>query len=67
MSDDRNELLLIETRGEAPLVRTLKAYAGNPAGTLGCVVGVGGIFIKVALASGGEPALLLPAEVEDVA
>lgn len=66
MSDKTNELLLIETRGAAPLVRTLKDYDGNPAGTLGCIVGVAGIFIKVLLSSGGEPVSLLANEVEDV-
>ena len=66
MTQDTNELLLIETRGEAPLVRTLRAFEGTPAGTLGCIVGVQGIFVRVRLASGGEPSLLTTTEVEDV-
>lgn len=66
MSDKTNELLLIETRGEAPLVRTLRPLEGNPAGTLGCIVGVDGPYVKVSLASGGEPTLLKANEVENV-
>ena len=66
MSDKHNELLLIETRGSAPLVRTLLAFEGQSAGTLGCIVGVDGIYLQVQLASGGEPTLLKANEVENV-
>ena len=66
MSDKTNELLLIEMRGSAPLVRTRRAYDGQPAGTLGCIVGVDGVFLLVQLAGGGPASLLTAMEVEPV-
>jgi len=69
MPDDRNELLLIECRPEAPLVRTLRDFDGCPKGTLGYIAGVdneGSPFIKVRLAGSDEPSLMLPYEVREV-
>lgn len=65
-SDKAAELMLIELRGEAPLVRTLRDFDGYPMGTLGAVVGTDGIFIKVRLAGSSDPTLMLPREVEEI-
>ena len=66
MHDKQVELMLIELRGEAPLVRTLRDFDGYPKGTLGAVVGVDGIFLKVRLAGSDVPSLLVTREVEEV-
>jgi hypothetical protein len=66
VANDTNELLLIECRPDAPLVRTLRDFDGFPKGTLGYVAGVDGPFIKVRLAGSDEPTLMLPREVENV-
>jgi len=66
MPDDRNELLLIECRPEAPLVRTLRDFDGCPTGTLGYIAGVDAPFIKVRLAGSDESTLMLPKEVQEV-
>ena len=67
MSDDTNELLLIEMRGEAPLVRTLRPIDGCPVGTLGYIAGVDGPWLKVRLAGSDEPVLMSVKEVVEVA
>lgn len=66
MPQDRNELLLIEMRPEASLVRTTRAYDGFPKGTLGYIAGVDGLFVMVRLAGSDEASLLLASEVESV-
>jgi hypothetical protein len=69
VANDTNELLLIECRPEAPLVRTLRDFDGFPKGTLGYVAGVddtGSPFIKVRLAGSDGPSVMLPYEVENV-
>jgi hypothetical protein len=63
---DRNELLLIEMRPEAPLVRTLRDYDGAPKGTLGYIAGVDGPYIAVRLAGSDEASMLQANEVENV-
>ena len=68
MADEkRDELLLIELRGEAPLVRIKREFNGFPIGTIGYISGVDGPFIKVVLAGSNDGASLLKAnEVENV-
>ena len=68
MTDEkRDELLLIEIRGSAPLVRTKREIDGFPVGTLGYIAGVDGPFIKVMLAGSNNGASLLKAnEVENL-
>jgi len=67
MSQTREELLLIDFRGEAPLVRIKREFDGFPAGTLGCITGVRGIYLTVRLAGmkGGE-SLMVANELESV-
>ena len=60
------ELLLIELRGEAPLVRTTRELDGFPAGTLGCIEGVDGPFIQVRLAGSDGPTLVRATEMVNV-
>ena len=64
--DKRKELLLIETRGEAPLVCTLRDFDEYPQNTLGCVVGVDGPFLLVRLAGSDEPTRMLAREVKGI-
>lgn len=66
MTDKPNELLLIELRPEAHLVRTLREFDGTPPGTLGYIAGVDGPYIQVRLAGADEDTLMLPREVENV-
>ena len=66
MTQDTNELLLIEMRPEAPLVRTLREYDGSPKGTLGYIAGVAGLFVMVRLAGSDEASSLLANELENV-
>lgn len=66
MLDKAAELLLIELRGDAPLVRTLRDFDGYPTGTLGCIVGVDSPWIKVRLAGSDEPTLMSVKEVAEV-
>jgi len=61
-----HELLLIELRGEAPLVRTKREFDGFPEGTLGYIAGVDGPFIQVRLAGSEGPGLMRANEVENV-
>ena len=63
--DSANEWLLIEMRGEAPLVRTLRGFNDTPTGTLGYIAGVDGPFLRVRLAGSNEPTRMLVREVED--
>ena len=58
--------MLIELRGEAPLVRTLRDFDGYPKGTLGAIVGVDGPWLKVRLAGSDEHALMSIKEVQEV-
>ena len=64
--DKADELMLVELRGEAPLVRTLREFEGYDIGTLGCIIGVDGPFLKVRFAGSNEPAFLLAREVKDI-
>lgn len=67
MPDNKvNELLLIETRGEAPLVRTLRDFDEYPSNTLGYIAGVDGPFLLVRLAGSDEPTRMLAREVKGV-
>jgi len=66
MTQDTNELLLIEMRPEAPLVRTKREFDGFPQGTLGYIAGVDALFVSVRLAGSDEASLLLATEVENV-
>jgi hypothetical protein len=61
-----DELLLIEMRGEAPLVKTRKEFDGFPLGALGYIAGVDGPFIQVRLAGSDGVTLLRAHEVENV-
>ena len=67
MADEkRDELWLIELRGEVPLVRTKREFNGFPIGTLGYISGVDGPFIKVVFAGSNDSVSLLKAnEVEN--
>lgn len=58
--------MLIELRGEAPLVRTLRDFDGHPKGTLGAIVGVDGPWLKVRLAGSNEHTLMSVKEVQEV-
>ena len=64
--DKAAELLLIELRGAAPLIRTLRDFDDYPKGTLSYVTGVNGLFLKVRLVGSDEDTLLLTREVKDV-
>jgi len=63
-----DELLLIELRGEAPLVRTKQVIGvtGYAIGTLGYITGVDGPFLQVRLTGSSEVTLLRANEVENV-
>jgi len=58
--------MLMELRGDAPLVRTLRDFDGYPTGTLGCITGVDGPFLKVRLAGSNDDTLLAAREVEEI-
>lgn len=66
MSDKAQELMLIELRGSAPLVRTLREFDGYPSGTLGYIAGVDGPWLKVRLAGSDEPTLMSAKEIQEV-
>ena len=66
MEHTPSELLLIELRGDAPLVRTKRELDGFPSGTLGYIAGVDGPFIQVHLADSDGVTLLRNNEVENV-
>ena len=61
-----DELLLIELRGEAPLVRTTRDLEDFHKGTLGYITGVDGPFLQVRLTGSSEVTLLRANEVENV-
>ena len=62
----QDELELLRTRGEAPLVRLRRELDGFPVGTLGSIVGVQAGCLRVKLAGDEGTSLLYPHEVEDV-
>lgn len=68
MSDTKAaELLLIDCRPDAPLVRTKGAYYGFPAGTLGFIEGVSDGYVMVRLAGSNESYPMLSQELTGVA
>ena len=68
MTDEkRDELLLIEIRGSAPLIRTKREIDGFSIGTLGYIAGIDGPYIRVMFTGSNSGASLLKAnEVENV-
>ena len=64
--DKTAELMLIELRGDAPLVRTQRDIDGYPVGTLGCVTGVDGPFLTVRLAGSDTEIHMLPRELQEI-
>jgi len=65
-SDKANELLLMDVRPDAPLVRTNREFDGHPSGTLGYIVGVASPWVRVRLAGSDGEALMLPRELQDI-
>lgn len=60
------EIHLIETRGDAPLVRTKRDFDGFPKGTLGTIKGVRGAYLLVQLAGAAGESMMIPNELENV-
>lgn len=61
-----SEIYLIETRGDAPLVRTRREFDGFPQGTLGAIKGVRGSYLVVQLAGAPGESMMIANELENV-